>query len=308
MILSAFAASAQAQSTNVQIYGLVDLGFAKISGQSLIERENHPSRLGFRGTEDLGGGLSAVFNLEQEILADTGAQKGNLFDRQSWVGLKGDFGTVYLGRTKNIVDGAQGKIEPFGADGYLGKINEAAFRVGVSSSRVSNALTYVAPKTAGVTFSAQYVASEVSGAKAGYDLLVQYEDGPVYLHAGYEKAVQAAATTTDQPSMWMFGGAYKFGDLRLSAAHASGDTHVAATGEYKANQFGANYTLGQGDLKLSILRQKNSNNKYSDKDMVKTINAGYEYHLSKRSDLYAQYGREQVKSQNVIQIGMTHRF
>ncbi len=81
LIIGTFAAAtAQAQS-NVTVYGLVDLGIAKTTGQPTVQRENNASRLGFKGTEDLGGGLSAIFNLESEFLADTGAQKGVLFDR-----------------------------------------------------------------------------------------------------------------------------------------------------------------------------------------------------------------------------------
>ncbi|HEU4374053.1 MAG TPA: porin, partial [Telluria sp.] len=174
IILGAFAASAQAQS-NVTIYGVVDLGLAKTSGQTLVERENHASRLGFRGTEDLGGGLSAIFNLESEILADTGAQKGNLFERQANVGLRGAFGTAYLGRTKNLLDGAQGRVEPFGADGVVGKVDEAMMRGGVGVSRVSNALTYNSPSFNGLVVSAQAVASEVAGADAGMGMLVTYD-------------------------------------------------------------------------------------------------------------------------------------
>ncbi len=96
LVIGAFAASAQAQAqSNVTVYGVVDLGIAKASGKTVEERENHASRLGFKGVEDLGGGLSAIFNLESEILADTGAQKGNLFDRQANVGVRWNFRPGY---------------------------------------------------------------------------------------------------------------------------------------------------------------------------------------------------------------------
>lgn len=67
LIIGTFAAAtAQAQS-NVTVYGLVDLGIAKTTGQPTVQRENNASRLGSKGTEDLGGGLSAIFNLESEF-------------------------------------------------------------------------------------------------------------------------------------------------------------------------------------------------------------------------------------------------
>jgi predicted porin len=306
ILLAAFAASAHAQS-NVTVYGVVDLGFAKTNGKTLIERENHASRLGFRGVEDLGNGLSAIFNLESEILADTGAQKGVLWERQANVGLKGAFGTVIMGRTKNIVDGAQGRVEPFGADGVVGKVNEALMRVGVSSSRVSNALTYSTPKYSGFGASVQYVLSEVNGADAGVDLLATYDQGPVSLHAGYERAAQLVPGPAN-PHMAVVGGGYKFGDLRLTAAYAKGDTDVASTGTFKGMLVGLNYSVGAGDVHAVAARQTQSNNAFSDKQTVREYGVGYDYHLSKRTDLYAYAGREQVAKLTSYQMGISHKF
>jgi predicted porin len=306
LILAGFAASAHAQS-NVTVYGVVDLGMAKTTGQTTVERENHASRLGFKGTEDLGGGLSAIFNLESEILADTGAQKGNLFDRQAWVGFKGAFGTVYLGRTKDLVDGAQNRVEPFGADGVIGKVNEPMMRVGVGASRVANAITFNSINMDGVVLSAQYVLSELSGAKSGISLLATYDQGPLSAHAGYQKAVQTAINL-EQPTMYTFGGAYKFGDLKMTGQYAHGDTKTVAKGKYSGVLLGAIYSVGQGDFKAVISRQQQTTTKFSDKDTVKEVGVGYDYHLSKRTDLYAYAGRERVAALTSLQVGVSHKF
>jgi predicted porin len=305
-MLAAAAASAHAQS-NVTVYGVVDLGFAKTTGKTLVERENHASRLGFRGVEDLGDGYAALFNLESEILADTGAQKGVLWERQANVGVKGGFGTVLLGRTKNIVDGAQGRVEPFGADGVVGKVNEALMRVGVGSSRVSNALTYAAPKLGAFGASVQYVLSEVNGADAGVDLLLTYDQGPLSLHAGYERAVQAAPGPFE-PHMATVGAGYKVGDLRITAAYARGDTDNAAVGIYKGMLAGLNYAIGAGDAKAVFARQTQSNGKFDDRETVRSYGVGYDYHLSRRTDLYAYAGRERVAALTSYQLGVSHRF
>lgn len=100
---------AQAQAQTVTLYGLLDTGVEHISnvgaGRSGLWRMptntgTAPSRLGFRGSEDLGGGLRAVFTLEMGIAPDTGGlnQGGRAFGRQAFVGLSGAFGTVSLGR------------------------------------------------------------------------------------------------------------------------------------------------------------------------------------------------------------------
>lgn len=192
LIVASFAAAtAQAQS-NVVVYGVVDLGLAKTSGSSIVERENQASRIGFKGTEDLGNGLKAIFNLESEFKADTGAQAtaNTLFDRQAWVGLTGNFGTVYLGRTKDLLDGTLARVDPFNTYGVIGKINEPVMRGGqspngpaaggsvVGASRVSNSVTYNSPTFSGFVISGQVVASEIKDADSGYSVVATYDMGP----------------------------------------------------------------------------------------------------------------------------------
>ncbi|RZI41890.1 porin [Herbaspirillum sp. HC18] len=104
-VLGAFAGVASAQ-TNVSIYGVADVGIerTKLSpGQSTTRLSSgiqSGSRLGFKGSEDLGGGMSAIFALENGYDISNGAlgQGGLLFGRQAWVGLNGGFGAVKFGR------------------------------------------------------------------------------------------------------------------------------------------------------------------------------------------------------------------
>jgi predicted porin len=108
-LLAAVAMSSHAQNSNVTVYGLIDSGVEYVTnvgagGNSLTRvptlTGTLPSRLGFRGTEDLGGGLKAVFALENGLAPDAGtaAQGGRLFGRQAFVGLAGDWGTISFGR------------------------------------------------------------------------------------------------------------------------------------------------------------------------------------------------------------------
>ena len=297
--------SAQAQSS-VTVYGVVDVGFAKQTGKKLIQRENHASRLGFRGVEDLGNGISAVFTLENEFLLDSGAQKGVFWERQANVGLTGSFGTAVFGRTKNLVDSVQSKVEPFGADGVIGKVNEPMMRVGVSSSRVSNSATYTSPKVGGFSGSVQYVLSEIDGASNGMSVLGQYDKGPAFAYVGFEKAAETR-TGTEQPSMWTAGGYYKFGALRLSAQYAQGDTKTVANGEYTGMLLGAVYSVGKGDFKAVVSKQ-NQETAAFDRTTVREVGVGYDYHISKRTDLYAYAGRERVSGVTSYQMGISHKF
>ncbi|SFU43423.1 porin [Pseudoduganella namucuonensis] len=108
-LMAAAATASHAQGGNVSVYGLIDTGVEYVTnvgagGDNLTRMPTLtgtlPSRLGFRGTEDLGGGLKAVFTLENGLAPDAGtqAQGGRLFGRQAFVGLSGDWGTVSIGR------------------------------------------------------------------------------------------------------------------------------------------------------------------------------------------------------------------
>jgi predicted porin len=114
-------APAIAQS-NVQVYGLIDAGVeavdhANAAGNGVvrvISGGKNTSRWGFRGSEDLGGGLKAVYNLEGGILLDTGAADGALFKRQANVGLEGGFGRVVIGRSFTTTYDLVIKFDPLG--------------------------------------------------------------------------------------------------------------------------------------------------------------------------------------------------
>ncbi|MEG2964592.1 MAG: porin, partial [Janthinobacterium sp.] len=121
-VLAAAAGAAQAQS-NVTVYGLLDVGVDNTSNASpskgsvshVSSGGMNTSRWGIRGSEDLGGGLKAVFNLEGGILMDTGAADGALFKRQAYVGLEGSYGRLVLGRSFTTV---YDFVLPFDPMGY----------------------------------------------------------------------------------------------------------------------------------------------------------------------------------------------
>jgi predicted porin len=324
LIIGTFAAAtAQAQS-NVTVYGVVDLGIAKTTGVALVERENQASRIGFKGTEDLGNGLKAIFNLESEFKADTGAQASanTLFDRQAWVGLTGDFGTVYLGRTKDLIDGTLARVDPFNTYGVIGKINEPVMRGGqspngpqaipsasvVGASRVSNAVTYNSPSFSGFVVSGQYVASEIKNADSGFSVVATYDQGPASAHAGYQKKVQSAANAAAEPKLWIVGGGYKFGPAKITVDYSKADTDVAATGEFKSYLLGLAYDIGGGAIKVSYVKQKQDSRTVSGKETAKAFGLGYDYPLSKRTAVYGYAGRDQFSEKSMYQLGMTHKF
>jgi predicted porin len=169
------AGSAQAQS-QVTVYGIVDVALAHMNNADAaghsVTREpsltgSLPSRIGFRGSEDLGGGLSAVFNLESGFNPDVGVlgQGGRLFGRQAWVGLRGGWGTLQLGRILNMTYLATIKSDVLGPN--LFSIN--SIDLYLPNARSDNAIGYLGNfngLTVGATWSFGRDASAAGGPSA----------------------------------------------------------------------------------------------------------------------------------------------
>src|SRR5690606_25155930 len=130
-LLTAFAGLAHAE-TSVQLYGLVDAGvgysqtkvsygdsWVKTRDIGLVDGLGGTNNWGLKGTEDLGNGTSAIFQLESGFSLGTGhsLSEGTLFDRRALVGLSGaDWGTLTLGRQFNIADDLLSPLDPFGTN------------------------------------------------------------------------------------------------------------------------------------------------------------------------------------------------
>ena len=145
-------APAWAQSGSVTVYGVLDEALEYNSGLNGNYREQAnpgqwrlglgsvPSRLGFRGEEDLGGGYRALFTLESGLNVDTGmlGQGGRMFGRQSWVGLAGEYGTVSAGRQYTMRYYGMLDADFFGS----GSLGLGTLDSGIPNARADNALSY----------------------------------------------------------------------------------------------------------------------------------------------------------------------
>ena len=205
-LLSAGAVTAHAQS-NVTIYGDIDqyIGYIRSSSGTSITGLNDGtllrSRLGFRGTEDLGGGYSARFNLEQGLNADTGtsADTAHLFDRQAWVGLATPGGEVRLGRQNAIIQTIGGAIDYTERTTFGSMIN--TFGV---PSRYDNDISYQSPRFSGLQLTVHYALPENASSAVDNKAILQfgadYQNGPYRLgYAGLQASPNAVtATVTDK--------------------------------------------------------------------------------------------------------------
>lgn len=303
------AGPALAQS-NVSIYGVLDLSVARTTGA--IASTHTPtatlpafsgndtkmqsgtlqgSRLGFRGTEDLGGGWSTIFTLESGILADTGAsdQSGLLFGRQAFVGLKNkDLGTLTFGRQYGPECLAWKLMEPMD-DGFAGAGSNL---FATNGKRVNNAVKYTTPSFSGVTADILYGFGEVADNNAANRHIggsVIYTGGPLTIRAGYHR--QNNATATDHSTNYVIGGSYDFRVVK--AIIISGSNKGTGNTDSRDLLLGASIPFGSSTILASYIRKNDRTIANKDANQWALT---YTYDLSKRTIVYASTAKVSNKN------------
>jgi predicted porin len=326
LIIGGFAAQAQAQS-NVTIYGLVDAGIVSERGGSagsvtkVTSGIGGQSRLGFRGTEDLGNGLSAIFQLETGFKADDGSldTANSIFNRQAFVGLKSkEAGQLTIGRQYTMLYLAQSQVaDPFGA-GYAGSIKNL-FPTAGANTRVSNALVYSTPVIEGFSADALYALGEQNGSSTAgrqFGLGLNYAQGPLnarLVHNNKNNDTVAVGTTPARQQSsgrtTMFAANYDFKVVKAYFAYGSNDgvnsSQIPVANAYgytvapKASTdsvdylIGAQIPVGAGTIMASFI---NKNDKTASNQDANQWAVGYLYALSKRTSTYVAYAK--IKNKN----------
>jgi predicted porin len=350
VVLGAFAGAASAQSS-VTVYGVVDAGISynnggKAAGKTvgLDSGQQSGSRIGFKGTEDLGGGLAAIFalesgfNIDNGALSDTTDEKSRLFGRQAWVGLAGGFGAVKFGRQQTALYNALSATDPF-AIGLAGNAQKV-FGYGLYGAdplaRTDNTVSYSTANFNGFSASVNYGFGEVAGKNSeGRNVGVgaQYANGPINVQFAYQdsntvdlglgafKPVAAVYNSGKADLKTAFiGGTYDFGVAKAHLAY--GDTKLEQAG--KASVKDRNWLVGvsapvsaAGTVLASYVRNdvKNVDNAKSNQYAL-----GYTHALSKRTNLYTSYSylkndknvalNAYANGENVrkFNVGMRHQF
>ena len=292
--LAVLAASGAAMAqSSVTLFGIVDTGFAYVDNASgndsvygLSTSGNATSRLGFRGVEDLGGGLKAGFWLEGEIFGDDGNAAGFNFKRRSTVSLAGGFGEVRLGR--DLTPGYSKFIsyDVFGQVGigqFMGWSNWYGTSGDANGIRSSNMISYYTPNFSGFTAGLGYGFDEQTSGKAGRYVggYVAYENGPLGVAVSYDQRNLAA--DVDRNALTV-AGSYNLNVVKLNAIIQQTKDDVPGASDRKVNAYalGASAPVGAGEVKLqyALYDQKAIDSK------AHQISLGYVHNLSKRTALY----------------------
>ena len=345
---TALSMPAMAQTSSVTLYGIADAALVSTSNSAGSRRTAldsgvlQSSRFGFRGTEDLGGGLSALFVLESGFSLDTGASTSaaSFFNRQSFVGLSSkNMGTVTLGRQYGpIYDQLilQSGAPTFGFQaGALDGIavptsgsSAGRFDNTLSGTRFDNSVKYTSPILSGFKVNAMVALGEVAGSTSSGQTLsagVGYNNGPVSVGLGYLTtkcaAVAGCTATADDNKLIALGGSYDFGVAKLSALYTSQKNARTVRGN-DADVLGLMAQVPLGAWTLAAGYQTLNDKTRLDQN-IRQVNLGAMYSLSKRTTAYALYSAQKVDNggkasmalltssndkQNIVGVGIRHTF
>jgi len=328
-VAGAFAAPAFAASSNVDFYGQFRVSLDHINnfnnsgaGKALggWGMNDETSRIGFKGSEDLGGGLKAIYQWESGFdpgyngTISTSSAPGQVAagglgsERNTFVGLSGGFGTVLAGRHDTPYK-LGGSADLF-ADTLADAQNTGGRCIICEDLRVNNAIAYVSPEVSGFHAAVAIVpgnfqqsgpaSKSLNSIADAYSMVGVYANGPMKVTAAYENldhvsGAGKAPNNSGKQSAWKLNGAYTIGDLTLGATwediqKVGGDT-TGADGS-KMNNYLLSAAYGMGPITLAAQYGKRNPNG-SNNDLTDAT-LGVVYSLSKRTSTYVGYAHYKV--------------
>lgn len=316
-VLGTLAGTAQAQSS-VTLSGGVDLAVRRVgtaTGYDWNMATSGSSRSNFTlsGTEDLGGGMRAIFLLnhrfrpnsgEINVTGNSATQTPPYFWRNSWVGLAGGFGDVRLGRILMPLQDFNGGFEPWGGGDTVGSTHTGGIQATV---RATNAIYYRSPSLGGLQVHAAIAAGEgqIAGecgctplnAERPMGLGVRYDAGPLSAAIAYDK------NTADRDTLGLYAK-YNMGFATAWFQYEKGDT--SATVDVARWNLAATMPFGAAVAKIGYTSWSDEN--------IKKLGLGLDYNLSKRTTLYTDFGKVSgsgattAAKKGQFDVGIWHRF
>jgi predicted porin len=345
LAIAGLAAAPAFADSNVTIYGLIDYGFGMRSGdsglqtrcqtggtavqtagcskQEFVSGVAYGNRLGFKGSEDLGNGTKAIFELEMGYNLTTGnnsiggggysdGANGGLFRRHSWVGLTGDWGTVVGGRVDGARYGVLGKYDPFenGTVANAGSIQ-------VHAQRADNAIAYITPNYEGLYAVVAYT-GQLTGTPNAYNngdvrlwaVQPNYINGPISVTLNYERATVHNSPVNATINIYVAGASYDFGVAKITGywEHVKTNTDTGTPpGGALADQtswlIGGIVPITENDKLRAVYIDYND--KTTAADSCRKWGIGGMHFLSKRTNLYADYAQITQRDQGHCTISYT---
>ena len=330
LIALAVAALPMAAMADVTLYGTIEasiengksLSYSGGAAKSTTRIDDTGSLIGFKGSENLGNGLKAIWQVEQGLNIDgtTGNGSGNGYNntwatRDSFVGLTGNFGTVRLGKLSTYLNS---DMEKFDAWIYGAGVNGATWTTANTlDGRFDNAIRYDSPNLNGFKFTAAYgfdekrttVGNGNRSNQAMWNLGAGYENAGYYVDAGYVAYQDTDATGSKDSNYWRLEGGYNANNLLVALAYGQSKRFTYSTVDStkaKEAALTVGYTMGALTPKFTYAHVWDTKvNGTKADDGINQYVIGVDYALSKRTTAYTSFGY--VKHDNIIVAGTDER-
>jgi predicted porin len=278
--------AADSKSDAVDFYGKLNISLqaTEEKGETFNELKSNASRVGVKGKYklDTDYDLTAIYKLEWQVNVDDNS-KDTLTARNQWVGVKGGFGEVTVGRSDTTLKVSQGKFDLF--NDYEGDLKNLF----IGENRVTDSLTYKSPSFSNIKFLASYILSEDSDLDDPFSVGVQFGDGSLkktkyYFSLSHDQNMQGSSAIYETSRLV---GMYQLGDLRLGAIWTESeisDVFDVADAEFVGNSedgYAVNASYKLGKLLAKVQFQE-----FAGAD---AINIGADYKLGKNTKVYAWY-------------------
>ena len=279
-------------STSTETTGAAPV--AKLSQNGVSQSALNTTFWGLKGSEDLGGGLKAIFKLESGFELDTGTASNTLFEREANVGLSGSFGQVTLGRQYTSYYSSYGGTEMLWNNNFAVSNTVDKSGLATNGTRTANSVRYDTPSFSGLTGSVTYGFGEDKTATAdatdNISFNVSYANGPVmatFAHQENTLALNAGTTKFN-----LFGGTYDLGAAKLNGRY---QTTSNGTVDDKMYQVGVTVPVGAFSYGVGYANEKSSTPGMADLNSNGFGLVGM-YDMSKRTTLYVGYKSTKVES------------
>ncbi|NUZ04536.1 porin [Piscinibacter koreensis] len=320
------AATAAEAQTAPSIYGLLDVSVARqrpAGGRTAYRLDSGnmtESFIGIRGSDDLGGGLRARYQLESFVRVDQGSAGrypgDGFWSRDSFVGLQGAFGTTLLGRNTTPFFMATTSFNPFGeSPGFSPSVRQYYGRALLDDRSWSNSLSYTNNATdKDLKVNLAYNAAEGSPGSTGSNVGASafYIMGPVVLSGAVQRVRNSPLPLPpgfDRQDAWQIGATWELQVVRLYAQGGQVRTEADTDVRTRLLQVGASVPLGRGSVLAAFGHAKTRAAGARSTD--RSASVAYDYNLSKSTDLYAAYLNERLTGLSTghgLAAGMRIRF
>jgi predicted porin len=300
--LALASATAFAQST-VTIYGRLNVTvenekFGNAKRTTAVN--NNSSRIGFKGSEDLGGGMKAGFVLEHGFDPSTGAGPAPFWGREATVNVSGGFGKVALGKiaANEAYFATADYVSMHNHD--TGSSSDALSGIPGATFGINNSISYFSPNMGGLNFAVQ--TGERVGADRPVVMAANYDAGPLHLGLGFAKFGSAKSTG--------LRALYEMGAITVGGYYERGAGGAADSNKGNAIRLAGMYAMGASEFHVNVGRLTGTTNAARKNGNQYTL--GYNYNLSKRTKVYGYYTDLNVtgtaSDYNSFAVGVRHNF